>query len=107
MPKKGLTRFLLNALLFACCLFVNFIQNSLAKSIAKRIVIIFKHAVEFLYIFAESNVAVTVQLNNIYSFFCKLHHAKIFQKSVADSNYITTSYAFYTRRCVFVHFRRK
>lgn len=44
-------RFLLNALLFACCLFVNFIQNPLAKSIAKRIVIIFKHAVEFLYHF--------------------------------------------------------
>ena len=44
-------RFLLNALLFACCLFVNFIQNPLAKSIAKRLVIIFKHAVAFLHHF--------------------------------------------------------
>lgn len=44
-------RFLLNALLFAGCLFVNFIQNPLAKSIAKRLVIIFKHAVAFLHHF--------------------------------------------------------
>ena len=50
-------------------LFVNFLENPLAKSIAKRIVLIFKHAVVFLYIFAESKVAVTVQLNNINSFF--------------------------------------
>lgn len=62
-------RFLLNALLFACCLFVNFIQNPLAKSIAKRLVIIFKHAVAFLHIFTESKVAVTVQLNKLNSVF--------------------------------------
>ena len=61
-------RFLLNALLFACCLFVNFLENPLAKSIAKPLVIIFKHAVVFLYIFAESNVATTVQLYRLNSF---------------------------------------
>lgn len=87
-------------------LFVNFLENPLAKSIAKRIVLIFKHAVVFLYIFTESKVAVTVQLYKLNSFL-KIASHKDFQKSVADSKYITTPYAFYTRRCILVHFRRE
>ncbi len=87
-------------------LFVNFLENPLAKSIAKRIVLIFKHAVVFLYIFAESKVAVTVQLNNINSF-CKLHNPMIFKNLLLTANILQRLVLFKHVVAFLHHFHRK
>lgn len=66
--------------------FRELLENPLAKSIVKRIVLIFKHSVVFLHIFTESKVAVTVQLNKLNSVFCKLHRTKIFKNLLQTTN---------------------
>ena len=81
-------------------------RNLLQTANSLQRLALFIHAVEFLHIFTESKVAVTVQLYKLNSFL-KIASHKDFQKSVADSKYITTPYAFYTRRCILVHFRRE
>ena len=84
MPKRYATVFT-QCTAFCRLPFRELHPESPSKKYSKTSVIIFKHAVVFLYIFAESNVATTVQLYRLNSF-CKLHHAKIFKNLLLTAN---------------------